>query len=422
MRRMGWKTLLALIAGFTLILVAPKSVQTQSGVQYVYDELGRLVGAIDPSGNAAAYSYDPVGNLLSITRYAPTQVSIIQFTPKSGPVGTTVTISGTGFSTTASQNTVTFNGTSATVTSATANQLVTSVPSGATTGPIAVASPNGSVTSSAAFIVTASSGAPTISSFTPTIGTPGAGVTVTGSNFDLVPANDKLQFNFNVNASTSSASATSLGTSVPTGGTSGHISLATPTGSVMSSGDFFIPPSPHVTSDVVFTTRVAIGGSTTVTINTASKIGLVVFDGTAGQSISLLATNMTITQAGVTIFTPAGGTVFFGYLSSSSNFIDALTLPVTGTYTIMVAPTSTYTGSMTLNLYNVVDVTGTITPGGSAVTVTTTTPGQNARIRRVGGAAGEPLHPKCNHSRFYVSLHLETGWDHPGLNWCLSTL
>ncbi|MBI1728960.1 MAG: IPT/TIG domain-containing protein, partial [Candidatus Rokubacteria bacterium] len=46
-------------------------------------------------------------------------MSIIDVAPNHGPVGTAVTISGTGFGTTPSQNTVTFNGTAASVTSAT---------------------------------------------------------------------------------------------------------------------------------------------------------------------------------------------------------------------------------------------------------------------------------------------------------------
>jgi YD repeat-containing protein len=37
-------------------------------VSYSYDELGRLVGAVANSGDAIAYSYDAVGNILSITR------------------------------------------------------------------------------------------------------------------------------------------------------------------------------------------------------------------------------------------------------------------------------------------------------------------------------------------------------------------
>jgi YD repeat-containing protein len=75
-------------------------------VNYVYDDLGRLAAVIDINGNAAEYSYDAVGNILSISNFTSTQVSIIDFSPESDPVGTVVTINGTGFSTTPSQNTV----------------------------------------------------------------------------------------------------------------------------------------------------------------------------------------------------------------------------------------------------------------------------------------------------------------------------
>src|SRR6185437_8007324 len=117
-------------------------VRGQSGVQSVYDQLGRLVGVIDPSGNAAGYSYDPVGNLLSITRYGASQVSVLGFSPASGPVGTVVTLYGTGFSSTLTDDTVTFNGSSASISFASVNQIVTSVPSGASTGTITVTTPN----------------------------------------------------------------------------------------------------------------------------------------------------------------------------------------------------------------------------------------------------------------------------------------
>src|SRR6476661_7365117 len=64
--------------------------------------------------------------------------SITGFTPASGPVGTTVIITGLNFSATASSNAVTFNGVAATVTAATTTQLTVTVPAGATTGKISV--------------------------------------------------------------------------------------------------------------------------------------------------------------------------------------------------------------------------------------------------------------------------------------------
>src|SRR5687767_3843378 len=109
-----------------------------SDITYVYDGLGRLIAVVDPAGDTAVYSYDAVGNLLSISRQSSVLVSVIGFSPGSGPVGTTVTIYGTGFGPTAGQNTVTFNGTTASVSSATPTQLVVTVPAGATSGAIAV--------------------------------------------------------------------------------------------------------------------------------------------------------------------------------------------------------------------------------------------------------------------------------------------
>lgn len=82
------------------------------------------------------------------TATAPAAPTVAAFSPVQGSVGTTVTINGTGFdATTPGNNTVSFNGTAATVTAATATQLTTTVPNGAATGPIAVAA-NGQAASS----------------------------------------------------------------------------------------------------------------------------------------------------------------------------------------------------------------------------------------------------------------------------------
>jgi YD repeat-containing protein len=185
----------------------------QSGVRYIYDESGRLVGVIDPAGDAATYSYDAVGNLLSITRSTSTQVKVLEFTPNLGPIGQTVTIYGTGFSATPASNTVTFNGTSATVSSATANSLVVTVPVGATTGVIGVTSPNGSANSGTSFVVGADL-TPTISSVTPGDGTSGTAVTIAGTNYQTTANQNLVAFNA-APAGVSSATATSISTAVP---------------------------------------------------------------------------------------------------------------------------------------------------------------------------------------------------------------
>jgi sugar lactone lactonase YvrE len=63
---------------------------------------------------------------------------ISTISPDSGVLGTTVTISGTGFSANATDNLVKFNDSNAVVTSATATQLTVKVPVSAGTGPVTV--------------------------------------------------------------------------------------------------------------------------------------------------------------------------------------------------------------------------------------------------------------------------------------------
>lgn len=65
-------------------------------------------------------------------------LTITNISPDNGPQSTVVTITGTGFSTIASEIIVKFNGNNATVQSATATQLTVVVPNGAGTGPVTV--------------------------------------------------------------------------------------------------------------------------------------------------------------------------------------------------------------------------------------------------------------------------------------------
>src|ERR1019366_286446 len=90
-----------------------------------------------PSGATTGNVVVTVGGVASngmsftVTSSAP---SITSVSPSSGPVGSTVTITGTNFGATQGPSTVTFNGTAGTVTSWSAASIVVPVPSGATTG------------------------------------------------------------------------------------------------------------------------------------------------------------------------------------------------------------------------------------------------------------------------------------------------
>jgi hypothetical protein len=79
---------------------------------------------------------------------------ITSFTPASGPVGTTVTITGNNFDNSPSQNIVYFGATKATVLSASATSLTVQVPVGATYEPITVTTKQLTASSTIPFVVT----------------------------------------------------------------------------------------------------------------------------------------------------------------------------------------------------------------------------------------------------------------------------
>ena len=385
MRACRWRLLLLLVA-----MMAARPAQGQTSIQYLYDDLGRLIAVVDPGGDTAVYHYDAVGNVLSIARHVSSQVSIVSFSPGSGPIATPVTIFGTGFSATMAQDTVTFNGTTATIPSATTTQLVVTVPSGATTGTIGVTAPGGAATSASTFTV-ASIGAPTITSVTPSIGPAGTPVSVSGTNFDPNAPNDRVKVNATF-AAVSSVTTTTLGTTIPSATASGPITIATPLGTAVSATDFIVPPLPYTTADVGYTSRLALGGSQTVTLGTANQIGLVLFAGVAGQRFSLVASSGTFGGAGgcnlhLSVLRPDTSVLVPVACMGGSGFIDATVLPVTGTYTIFLEP-GTSTGSVTLAVYDASDATGTISAGGAAVTVTIATPGQST-VLAFSGTAGQ---------------------------------
>jgi YD repeat-containing protein len=146
----------------------------QSAIQYAYDELGRLVAVVDQQGNAAIYVYDAVGNMLAIQRVdaatLPGPVAITAVVPEKGKAGTVVSILGKGFRASPGQNLVAFNGVGASVAQGSGNRIITTVPPGATTGPITVMTPLGSAISPRSFRIV---GAIVVTPATATLGTGG---------------------------------------------------------------------------------------------------------------------------------------------------------------------------------------------------------------------------------------------------------
>jgi gliding motility-associated-like protein len=111
--------------------------------------------------------------LFSIARVFAQAPVVSSFSPISGPIGTAVTITGSGFNTTASKNIVFFGAVAAKVTSATATSLTVTVPPSATYQPISVLNFDNRLTgySSLPFVTTFSPAKGTInkSTFSPRV-------------------------------------------------------------------------------------------------------------------------------------------------------------------------------------------------------------------------------------------------------------
>ncbi|MGH9962454.1 MAG: IPT/TIG domain-containing protein, partial [Pyrinomonadaceae bacterium] len=167
---------------------------------------------------------------------------------------------------------------------------------------------------------------------------------------------------------------------------SGKIAVSTPNGAALSADDFFVPPSPYSASDVAVTGRMTSGGSQTVNFSTASKIGMILFEAGAGQRAAVKVTSSSIPSTNVSILNPNGSVAGSGTIGTNGGIVDTPTLVTSGTYTIVVDPNASYTGSLTFTLYVFNDLIGSITAGGSAVTVTTTIPGQNGQLSFSGSA------------------------------------
>jgi hypothetical protein len=163
--------------------------------------------------------------------------AIANFAPASGPVGTTVTVTGSNMM---GASVVTLNGVAVpnfTVVDATTLTFV--VPTGATSGPVGITTTGGTATSATAFTVTLPVPAPSIASFTPTTGGAGTTVTITGTNFTGATA-------VNIGALAIPdfivVSATSITLALPTttSALAGPLTVVTPGGTATSTTDFNI--------------------------------------------------------------------------------------------------------------------------------------------------------------------------------------
>jgi len=192
--------------------------------------------------------------------------------------------------------------------------------------------------------------APTITSFTPTSGTTGTSVTLTGTNFTGATT---VKFNGIAAGSFSVTSSTKIIAVAPTGVTTGKISVTTPGGTATSSSSFTKVAAPTLTS---FTpTSGAAGATVTLTGSNFTGATAVKFNGTSASSYTV------VSATSITAVAPAGVTT--GTLSVTT---PSGTATSSSTFAVVAAPTITSFTPTSVSVGTTVTLTGTNFTGATA--------------------------------------------------------
>ncbi len=133
----------------------------------------------------------------------------------------------------------------------------------------------------------------------------------------------------------------------------------------------------------------AIGTPTTVTFATIGETATRTFTATAGQKVTLTATGNTIPGLDLVVRQPNTTTVASLFVSGPTGFRDTFTLPVTGTYSVLIDPRDQLVGTVTFTLGAVPNNTGT-TALDTPTAVTIGTIGENAE-RTFAATAGQKV-------------------------------
>lgn len=203
-------------------------------------------------------------------------------------VGSSLTITGTGFDPTLANNQVSFGGTPATVTGATASTLTVTIPAGVSGAQTVTASVNGQTSAGATYNVK-----PAIGSLGANQGAAGTSLVISGSGFSTTLASNSVLFD-TTPALVTAATPTSLTVTVP----------------VMAVG------SKNVT--------VTVGGQ----VNTGTHNYTILPNITGFSAPAIIGTNITITGTGFDA-TPGNNQVLFGTTSATVTAATTSSLTVT---------------------------------------------------------------------------------------------
>lgn len=257
---------------------------------------------------------------LSTVSIYPPQPSLSSLSPNAGVAGSSITLTGTNFNTTAlANNQVLFGSTPATVTAATSTSLTVTVPTGLTGSNQAVTVTIGAANPTASVNYTVMR--PLVSSLAPAFGPIGGTVLINGSNFNGTIANNLVRFG-STPATVTAATPTQLSVTVPNG-LSGQVPITvqnllspfsdpvmfdltpTLTGTTPNTGSFddVVTLTGTGFSSTLGSNTVRFGGSpATVTAASNTSLSVKVPDNVAGaQNITVQVGSQTSASAAFTV-------------------------------------------------------------------------------------------------------------------------
>jgi hypothetical protein len=173
---------------------------------------------------------------------------------------------------------------------------------------------------------------------------------------------------------------------VPSNGTSGYVTLATPYGSAMSPAPVIVLPSGISASSVVSSANAAVDGSSVnLNIGASGQFGAVTFTASQSDWVSLQASGISTSASSInyTVYAPGNSVVQQGTISSSSPSIHLPHLIAGAAYAVLIQPNGAG-AQLTLKVESDARLTATET------TVVTSVPGQSKRLI-VQASAGQPL-------------------------------
>lgn len=361
---------LCVLWALAMVLAAPAA-----ATSYVYDVNGRVIAVTNDAGESARYVYDVMGNISRVDRLASDELALFAFTPGRGVSGMQVRLQGHGFNTQPTANLVRFAGTSATVVSGNASELMVVVPAGAVTGPISVTTGSKTVSSSTDFVVDQNAQQPRIDTIAPQVVNAGATVTVTGGS--LYPIAHQTTTRIGTRAGVIGAvDNEQLTFAVPLLAASGKVSVSTPYGMAVSTQDLVVLPSGVAAADIAGVRRVipdAPAGSDTV--QTPGQQFAVLVDAIVGELLDVQLSSITGGNLGWSLYDPTNRRVLTGTATTASPTILLPAAARAGTYLLLIKPAQT---PASWNL--AIERSRKITVGAEALAVATTVPGQRKRF------------------------------------------